>query len=71
MEGMSDGELLDYMADDAGKWAAEFCRIARKHGHEIDEEWMIGWFANAIEHSHALRMRRLPVVLPDESAFFI
>jgi len=52
---MTDGELLAYMGDDAAKWAAEFCKIARDHGHNIDEGWMIGWFANAIEHSSHIR----------------
>ncbi len=56
---MTDGELLDYMGDDARKWAAEFCKIARDHGHNIDEGWMIGWFANAIEHSTLVRQRRV------------
>ncbi|HYJ44061.1 MAG TPA: hypothetical protein VEW06_06355 [Xanthobacteraceae bacterium] len=52
---MTDGELLAYMGDDAAKWAAEFCKIARDHGHNIDEGWMIAWFANAIEHSSDIR----------------
>jgi hypothetical protein len=52
---MTDGELLAYMGDDAAKWAAEFCKIARDLGHDIDEGWMIGWFANAIEHSSHIR----------------
>lgn len=40
---------------DAQVWAREWCRIAREieaadDGREvIDEGWMIGWFANAIE----------------------
>jgi hypothetical protein len=32
---------------------------------------MIGWFANAIEHSHDVRTGSGPVVLPDGSAFFV
>jgi hypothetical protein len=54
---MEDGELLNYMGDDAAKWAAEFCKIARDKGLDIDEDWMIGWFANAIEHSYSIRRR--------------
>ena len=46
---MSDGELLAYMGTDAAKWAAEFCKRARDHGHNLDEDWMLSWFANAIE----------------------
>jgi diacylglycerol kinase family enzyme len=38
---------------DARAWAQEWCRIAREisaRGDDlIDEGWMIGWFANAIE----------------------
>ena len=54
---MQPGEMLDAVRDDASKWAAAFCQTARKLGYTIDEGWMIGWFANAIEHSHAVRTR--------------
>ena len=33
---------------DASVWAKEFCRIAKTLGHDLDEGWMISWFANAI-----------------------
>ena len=58
--GMDSPTLLSAMGDDASKWAAAFCQIAKKLGHgDIDEGWMIGWFANAIEHSSdARRFRR-------------
>lgn len=69
---MGAAEMLDAMRDDATKWAAAFCQAAKKLGYgQIDEDWMVVWFANAIEHSHALRTNTLPVVLPDGSAFFI
>lgn len=62
---LSDVALLDLLRDDASLWAAAFCQIARKHGHEIDEGWMIGWFANAIENAWEIRMRRsLPETVP-------
>jgi hypothetical protein len=61
---VTDTELLDYMGDDASKWASEFCKIARDLGHNIDEGWMIGWFANAIEHSYDLRKRRENAATP-------
>jgi hypothetical protein len=51
-------ELLDYMGDDASKWASEFCKVARDKGLDIDEDWMTTWFANAIEHSYVLRKSR-------------
>jgi hypothetical protein len=56
---MDGPQLLSAMGDDAAKWADAFCQHAKKLGHgDIDEGWMIGWFANAIESSHDLRMRR-------------
>ncbi|MEO0975982.1 MAG: hypothetical protein AAFY24_01935 [Pseudomonadota bacterium] len=34
---------------DAAVWAREFCATAESLGHkDIDESWMIGWFANAM-----------------------
>lgn len=33
---------------DARDWGKEFCRVAKTNGQEIDEGWMIGWFANAL-----------------------
>lgn len=56
---MEAGDMLKAMGDDATKWAAAFCQIATKIGHPgIDEGWMIGWFANAIEHSSDVRRWR-------------
>jgi hypothetical protein len=65
---MNDGELLKYMGTDGRKWAEEFCKIARDKGHVLDEGWMIGWFANAIEAGRDAR-RGAPGVLelPDGS----
>lgn len=56
---MSDPAMLEALGDDASKWAAAFCQMAEKLGHKgIDEGWMIGWFANAIEHSQWVRHHR-------------
>lgn len=33
---------------DARVWAKEFMRLHKKYGWEVDEEMMLGWFANAI-----------------------
>lgn len=33
---------------DARDWAKAFCKIARTKGLEIDEGWMVSWFANAL-----------------------
>lgn len=50
--------LPEMLADDGAKWANAFCQHAKKLGQEIDEGWMIGWFANAIEASWEARTRR-------------
>lgn len=50
--------LPERLGDNGAAWAEAFCQHARKVGHEIDEGWMIGWFANAIEASWEKRTRR-------------
>lgn len=56
--GESDGALLVRFGD-AQKWAREFRATAIKLGYsDMDEGWLIGWFANAIEHSSDVRRRR-------------
>lgn len=64
--GMTGPQLLEALGDDASKWAAAFCQHAKTFNHsDIDEGWMISWFANAIEHSHDVRGRRAkPQVQP-------
>jgi hypothetical protein len=58
---MTAHEMLQEVGDDAQKWAAAFCQTAEKLGHHgIDEGWMIGWFANAIEQSTTVRAARTP-----------
>lgn len=53
-------EMLDRLRDNAQLWAQEFNKTAVKMGYgEMDEDWLIGWFANAIEHSHAVRLSAL------------
>jgi hypothetical protein len=53
---MSSSEMITALGDDAMKWSVAFCQMARKLGHHgIDEGWMVGWFANAIEHSSDVR----------------
>lgn len=55
----TDGQLLARLGDDASKWAAEFRQTAIRLGYsDMDEDWLMGWFANAIEHSYDLRSRR-------------
>lgn len=50
----SDGELLQRLGTDASKWAAEFRATALRLGYsDMDEGWLLGWFANAIEHARS------------------
>jgi hypothetical protein len=55
---LDEPNFLEAVGDDAQKWADAFCQIAATHGHDIDYDWMVTWFANAIEHSAQVRMRR-------------
>jgi len=41
---------------DARDWAKEFCKIAKTHGHELDEDWMVSWFANALMRGYDQRV---------------
>lgn len=57
---------------DAAIWAKEFCRIADNLGHKnIDEGWMVGWFANAIMVGYDRGRGVSPTILPDGSAFIV
>lgn len=53
---------------DARDWAKAFCKTAAKlgykrhEGHPIDEEWMVGWFANALMRGFDERASRLNLV---------
>lgn len=33
---------------DARDWGKAFCKIAKEKGHDLDEAWMVSWFANAL-----------------------
>jgi hypothetical protein len=55
----TDGQLLTRLSDDPAAWAAEFRKTAIKLGYsDMNEEWLIGWFANAIENSCIIRRIR-------------
>lgn len=59
----TDAGLLARLGDDASKWASEFQQTAIRLGYsDMDEGWLLGWFANAIEHSHSLRQHRTAAV---------
>jgi hypothetical protein len=56
---MTDGQLVDTCGKDASKWAAAFCQCARKLGYSpMDQEWVQGWFACAIERGIDIHMGR-------------
>ena len=58
--GMSSNDMVGILRDDGQKWAAAFCQTAKKLGYgELEEDWVFGWFANAIECSHDLRATSL------------
>lgn len=45
----SAGDLLQRLGIDGAKWAKEFRETAVRLGYsDMDEGWLIGWFANAI-----------------------
>jgi hypothetical protein len=65
---MTGPEMVEYCGDNAARWAEAFCRIKEKQGWgamDIDEGLMIGWFANAIEHSTQVRSRPVIVSLTE------
>lgn len=57
---------------DAVWWAGEFRRTAINLGYsDMDEDWLIGWFANAIMTGYDHAKGTHPVRLPDGSGFAI
>lgn len=56
---MRDFDIIEACGDDGAAWAAAFCQTCEKLGIQgIDEGWMTGWFANAIEASWDKRTHR-------------
>lgn len=56
-ENMTDGEFLHTLGDDANKWADAF--LERFPNCGIHQHTLMGWFANAIEHSYDVRTGRV------------
>lgn len=54
---LEGADFLHALGDDAAKWADAFHQTFPEC--EIDEGIMIGWFANAIEHSYDIRTGRI------------
>jgi hypothetical protein len=67
---MSDYDMSIHTNPDARAWAKFF--IEKNPDSTVDEEGMIGWFANAMMamHDH-MRPDLAPVVMPDGSAFCV
>lgn len=58
-EKMTDYETLEYCGADAAKWAEQFRLTAIRLGYsDMDEGWLIGWFANAIETAAQVRREK-------------
>ena len=52
-------DIHAYCGDDGHKWAEQFCATAKRLGlGDLDQEWVFGWFANAIETAHDKRTGR-------------
>jgi hypothetical protein len=65
-------ELLAHIGTDAMRWAEAWCRIAREIEQAddgrliVDEGWMVGWFANAIEAGRASESMALGGIEADQ-----
>lgn len=69
---MEGHELYEVCGVDAQKWAAAFRQTAIKLGYsDMDEGWLIGWFANPIMAMHDRTTGLGPTILPDGSAFYV
>lgn len=67
---MSDYDMSIHTNPDAAAWTKFF--MERNPNCGIEEDVMIGWFANAMMATHDyLRPDLAPKVLPDGSAFFV
>jgi hypothetical protein len=62
------GEMLQRLGADGKLWAEEFNRTAVSLGYsEMDEGWLTGWFANAIENTCVTRRCRLSEMFAGQS----
>ncbi len=61
---LTPGEMLAACADNASKWSRAFCQFYKEaEGRDIDEGWVIGWFANAMMATEDLRLRAARALL--------
>lgn len=62
------GAFLARIGTDGVKWAAEFRRISIGLGYsDMDEAWLVGWFANAIEAGRSAGQRSARTNSPDKA----
>lgn len=59
--------MLYALGDDANKWADAF--VQSNPDCNVDQSTMMGWFANAIEHSNDVRAGR--IINGDHAQFLI
>lgn len=52
---MTATDIYNYCGSSGAKWAEQLCQLHPDLAHK--EDLLVGWFANAIEHSIALRCR--------------
>lgn len=66
---MMDYNLSIHTNPDARAWAAFFKKTCDDLGKECDEEWMIGWFANAMMAMHDFQhiQRQLSLGAPQQN----
>lgn len=49
-----------YSTDDSMTWAEEFCKVFKGiYNTEIDEDWVFGWFANAMQTAAQIREEKI------------
>lgn len=64
-----------HATDDAMVWAIEWCKVAERLSDEgqpiIDEGWMVGWFANAIEVAKRIDRERHPERKPAQDIDYV
>jgi|688.fasta_scaffold1412932_2 hypothetical protein len=59
-------DMLERLGTDAVLWAKEFRKTAIRLGYsDMDEGWLIGWFANAIERCDVVRCNPLRAELAE------
>ena len=45
-------------------WAKAFCKIAKEQGHDLDEGWIVTWFANALMRGYDEHANRALTAAP-------